>query len=205
MSAPNDGPQVARLVTFLGLGRFDKEQGRYVYEPTEFEYLDRRASKTPYVCRALAELVRPAEITILATEESQRAHGDALKETLRAGNFPVPDFVHIPFGRQPSELWQQFEAIKTQLRGGHGPVMLDITHGFRSQPFFAAGVANFVLALDEKPPRLRICYAAFEAKDKETGVAPIWELRRRPKTGESVWCSTGVGCLRDSCRRGCGL
>ena len=55
-------------------------------------------------------------------------------------------------------------------------VMLDITHGFRSQPFFAAGVANFVLALDEKPPRLRICYAAFEAKDKETGVAPIWEL-----------------------------
>ena len=30
-------------------------------------------------------------------------------------------------------------------------------------------------------------------------------LRRRPKTGELVWCSTGVGCLRDSCRRGCGL
>ena len=30
-------------------------------------------------------------------------------------------------------------------------------------------------------------------------------VRRRPKTGELVWCSTGVGCLRDSCRRGCGL
>ncbi len=176
MSVPNDGAQVARLVTFLGLGRFDKEQDQYVYEPTEFEYLERRAAKTPYVCHALAELVRPSEITILATEEAQRAHGDALKEKLRGGNFPAPCFVRIPFGRQPSELRQQFQAIKTELRRGTGPVMLDITHGFRSQPFFAAAVANFVLAVDEEPPRLRVCYAAFEAKDTQTGVAPIWEL-----------------------------
>ena len=176
MSAPDDGTQAARLVTFLGLGRFDKERDRYVYEPTEFEYLERRAAKTPYLCRALSELLQPSDIAVLATEEAQEHHKDALIEALRAGNYPAPRFVAIPSGGKPAELWRQFEAIKGELRGADGPVMLDITHGFRSQPFFAAAVANFVLAVDEKPPRLRVCYAAFEAKDSQTGVAPIWEL-----------------------------
>ncbi len=95
---------------------------------------------------------------------------------MRAGNYPAPRFVRIPAGRAPAELWQQFEAIKTELRGVDGPVMLDITHGFRSQPFFAAAVAAFVRAVDQKPPELRVCYAAYEAKDPKTGIAPIWEL-----------------------------
>jgi CRISPR-associated protein Csx16 len=52
--------------------------------------------------------------------------------------------------------------------------MLDITHGFRSSPFFAAAVASFVRAVDKNPPDLRICYAAFEAR--KDGVTPIWDL-----------------------------
>lgn len=176
MSESGDRSPIARLVTFLGRGRFDQKQGRYVYDPTEYELLGKRATKTPFVCRALAELVRPLDICVLATQEAEGDHGAALKEALRAGNCPAPRFVRIPVGRAPAELWQQFEIIKTELRGSSGPVMLDITHGFRSQPFFAAAVATFVRAVDERPPDLRVCYAAYDAKDPDTGVAPIWEL-----------------------------
>jgi CRISPR-associated protein Csx16 len=167
MSAQNDGAQVARLVTFLGTGK---------YSETVYRFGEREAQKTPHVCRALAELLQPSDIAVLATEEAEKAHWERLQDELRSGNFPAPRLAPIPKGGRPEELWQQFETIKAELRGADGPVMLDITHGFRSQPFFAAAVANFVLAVDEKPPRLRVCYAAFEAKDAQTGVAPIWEL-----------------------------
>lgn len=176
MSEPSKGPHAARLVTFLGRGRFDKAQGRYVYDPTEYELLGNRATRTPFVCHALAELLRPSDICILATDEAESDHGTALKEALRTANCPAPRFVRIPMGREPRELWQQFDVIKTELRGGDGTVVLDITHGFRSQPFFAASVATFVHAVDQKPPDLRVCYAAYEAKNSDTGVAPIWEL-----------------------------
>ena len=107
MSAPDDGAQAARLVTFLGLGRFDKKRDRYVYEPTGFEYFERRAAKTPYVCRALSELLQPSDIAVLATEEAQEHHKDALIEALRAGNHPVPRFIAIPSGGKPAELWRK--------------------------------------------------------------------------------------------------
>lgn len=176
MNEPVKGPHVARLVTFLGRGRFNKAQGRYVYDPTEYELSGNRAARTPFVCCALAELLRPSDICVLATEEAESDHKTALVDALRKVKCPAPRFVRIPMGREPRELWQQFDVIKTELRSGDGPVMLDITHGFRSQPFFAASVAAFVHAVDERPPDLRVCYAAYEAKDPNTDVAPIWEL-----------------------------
>ncbi|SRR5579883_1014045 len=169
-------PGIARLVTFLGRGRLDKDQGRYVYDPTEYEFDGNKTTRTPFVCRALAELFRPSDICVLATQEAESDHRTTLEEALRTGNYPAPRFVRIPVGRKPSELWEQFETIKHELRDSKGSVMLDITHGFRSQPFFAAAVATFVHAVDEKPPDLHICYAAYEAKDPKTNVAPIWEL-----------------------------
>jgi CRISPR-associated protein Csx16 len=158
--------KITRLVTFLGLNK---------YKPTEYEFLGNRATQTPYVCRALAELLHPSEITVLATQEAERDHGEGLKDALRAANYPAPRFVPIPLGRKTSELWQQFDVMKKELRGCNGTIMLDITHGLRSQPFFASAVSTFLHAVDEKPPDLRVCYAAYDARGSD-GVAPIWEL-----------------------------
>jgi CRISPR-associated protein Csx16 len=158
---------IARLVTFLGRGD---------YRTVEYEFAGRRASSTPYVCHALVELLRPSEIVVLATEDAERDHGPGLRDALRASNQPAPRFEGIPSGSTQGDLWKQFSVIKAELRGSTGPVMLDITHGFRSQPFFAAAVATFVHAVDDAPPELRVCYAAYDAKDPTTDVAPIWEL-----------------------------
>lgn len=165
MSTPSEEARVARLVTFLGTGH---------YQDTICEFETRQARPTRYVCRALADLLQPSDIAVLATEEAEQTHGAALQEALRTGNCPAPLFVRIPFGRNSSERWKQFELLKDQLRDCSGPIMLDVTHGFRSQPLFAASIVAFVRAVDDAPSQLRVCYAAFEAR--EANVTPIWEI-----------------------------
>ncbi|HZZ80169.1 MAG TPA: TM1812 family CRISPR-associated protein [Gemmataceae bacterium] len=159
-------PRIARLVTFLGRGK---------YHTVEYEFAGRRASSTPYVCRALAELLRPSEIVVLATEDAERDHGQGLRDALRASSQPAPRFEGIPSGSAQGDLWKQFAVIKNELRGSDGSVMLDITHGLRSQPFFAAAVATFVHAVDDKPPDLRVFYGAYDPQHPESGAA-ILEL-----------------------------
>ncbi|BCX18673.1 MAG: hypothetical protein KatS3mg117_2355 [Geminicoccaceae bacterium] len=155
-----------RLVSFLGTGK---------YEPVTYEQDGRRAGTTPYVARALAELLGPAEIVILATAEAERKHRTALERAFAEAGIAVPRFVKVPTGGDRGELFELFRILREQLRMGDGSIVLDITHGFRAQPFFAASVVAFARAVDEKPAPLRVVYGAFEQK-REDGSAPIWDL-----------------------------
>jgi CRISPR-associated protein Csx16 len=156
-----------RLVSFLGTGR---------YEPTRHRFPDESmGTETKYFCRAIAEFVRADEIAVVATTEAEAAHGEELCRELRSANLPAPSFQPIPKGESELELWRQFEVIKHLLRPPAGTeVVLDVTHAFRSQPFFTAAVAAFVRAVDREPAALRIFYAAFEARTEDT--TPVWEL-----------------------------
>jgi len=157
--------RIKRLVSFLGTRPYDQ---------TVYRFEQSHSRQTAYACAGLAELLGPAGIVVLATREATDQHGSGLKEALRSINSPAPEFIRIPAGANPRELWEQFETIKETLRGSEGPVMLDITHGFRSQPFFAAAVTAFVRAVDAAPPDIRVCYAAWDAQ--EAGVTPVWEM-----------------------------
>lgn len=103
-------------------------------------------------------------------------------------------------------LWSVFETVRAALnptphtltlgpqqfteRGPPTEIIVDITHGFRSQPFLAAAVLVYVASQfkraareagpDAPPaPRLRILYAAFEKNDKGSPpLTPVWELTR---------------------------
>jgi CRISPR-associated protein Csx16 len=157
-----------RLVTFLGTGNYEE----VVYRDPASE---RCAPPTQWVARALAELYRPDEIIVLATPTAAAKHGPALLADLSAAGFSAK--IHpIDEGGEPANLWQQFATIKEMLRApANGSVILDITLGFRSQPFFAAAVIAFVRAVDAEPLPLRVVYGGYGAKDA-AGVAPIWEL-----------------------------
>jgi CRISPR-associated protein Csx16 len=157
-----------RLVTFLGTGN---------YQPVIYRdsVTGRCAAETKWIARALAELHRPAESIVLATPTAKEKHGKDLYADLGYVGFH-PELRAIPEGGASHDLWQQFEIIKTALRAPEGVhVILDITHGFRSQPFFAAAVVAFIRAVDVGEVPLSVVYGGFEAKDK-AGVAPIWEL-----------------------------
>jgi CRISPR-associated protein Csx16 len=156
-----------RLVSFLGTGR---------YEETRHRLADgREGPLTKYSCRTLAGLLAADEVDVLATAEAEAAHGAPLAEALKSANLPAPTFHRVPKGENDAELWQQFGMVKDLLRPPAGAgVALDVTHAFRSQPFFAAAVSAFVRAVDPTPAPVSVFYAAFEAR--QGGVTPVWEL-----------------------------
>lgn len=165
--------QKIRLVTFLGIGGY--EPVRYVWTGADGEV--RVAGETRYVARALAELLGATEVVALATAQAESTHGEGLRAELAAARPPLPelDLRRIPLGRAPEELWAIFEELARALRF-EGEVVLDITHGFRAQPFFGAAVVSFLRAVEERLASLRIVYGAFEQRDLVSGEAPVWDV-----------------------------
>ena len=82
-----------RLVTFLGTARFDRTRHRF---PD-----GKLGPETPYVCRALAEVMEADEIEIVATADAERTHREQIAEELRSANLPTAEFPLNPEGRKP--------------------------------------------------------------------------------------------------------
>lgn len=123
-----------------------------------------------------------------------------LVEALGDERVPPIAFVELPSGSTEAERWRLFDLVRGCLEQRpltlHAPsgapftessvpdrVDLDITHGFRSQPFFAAAALSFQLAETRwsvrhdggsAGPEVRILYGAFEAREDD--IAPIWNL-----------------------------
>jgi CRISPR-associated protein Csx16 len=155
-----------RLVSFLGTNPYALTRHRFPDGTV--------GAETKYVCRAIAEFLRADEIAIVATDAAETAHGKCLVQELRSANLPTAQFHRVPKGESDAELWRQFEVTKELIRvPAETKVGLDITHAYRSQPFFAAAIAAFVRAVDRRPPPLRVFYAAFEREQPRT---PVWEL-----------------------------
>lgn len=160
-----------RLVTFLGTGHY----GETVYDWPEFG----RARKSPYVCAALAELWQPDVIDVLATEEARQRHEKTLRDVLTVLGAPGPKFHLLRHGQSDNGLWQQFHTLVDRI--GSEPsgtdeaheVLLDITHGFRAQPFFAGAVISLLKAIDRAPERLHVVYGEYR-QDSEPSM--IWNL-----------------------------
>jgi CRISPR-associated protein Csx16 len=169
-----------RLVTFLGLGTLDKDKQTYRYTPVRYRLGETVSESTEFVACAIGQITRPDEICVLATAKAQAHHGKALQEALRSAGLPAPVFEPLPDGADATQLWTQFDVLKRVLRGDAGTrILLDVTHGFRTQPFFAAGAVSFVRAVDAAPCTIEVLYGAFEARtpaDAPDAVAPLWDL-----------------------------
>lgn len=160
-----------RLVAFLGTGD---------YQPTSYHDAEQphRVVRTRYCVRALAELVDAREIVIFATAEARSKHGAGLAAALAEASLPSPRWETVPRGQDDRELWSLFEVLVRALRAPGAPhVVLDVTHGFRAQPFFAAAAVAFVRALqgDEGARSMSVRYGAFDAKSEDDRT-PIWDL-----------------------------
>jgi CRISPR-associated protein Csx16 len=118
--------------------------------------------------------LKPREIKLIATEKAWSQHGDALAQELSKSGHPAPERVSVPTGGEPQHLWQMFGAIVEVIRSSKYPVLLDITHGFRMQPFFAAACIQYVQSVLPNPPQIRVVYG--EYRPGENAISPIWEL-----------------------------
>lgn len=152
-----------RLISFLGTGN---------YGETTYSF-ESNTCRTRYVAHALASFTRPNEIRVIATAEAWNQHGDALGRGLSNAGHPVPEQVRVPTGGEPQQLWQMFGTIVEVIRTSGSPVLLDITHGFRMQPFFAAACIQYIQSVLSSPPPIRVVYGEFRGAEQES---PIWEL-----------------------------
>lgn len=152
-----------RLISFLGTGRY--ETVRYHWNGRDCE--------TRFVAEALVRLADADSAVILATAEAERCHGPDLSQAIaKAGK--ACRFERIHEGKTHGELWENFKRL-ADLLDTQAPTILDITHGFRSQPFFAGAVVSFVRATRRPVPPVQVVYGAYEARNKAMQT-PIWDL-----------------------------
>jgi len=152
-----------RLISFLGTGK---------YGETTYSF-DGSTCRTRFVAQALASFTQPNEIRLIATTEAWNQHGNTLCQALAADNRPAAIQVPVPTGGDPQQLWQMFGAIVEVIRTSSHPVLLDITHGFRMQPFFAAACIQYIQSVLPNPPQIRVVYGEYRGSEQES---PIWEL-----------------------------
>ncbi|MCX2727733.1 TIGR02221 family CRISPR-associated protein [Thermomicrobium sp. 4228-Ro] len=153
------------LVTFLGTGHY--RTVTYVWDDGR----EVRRSTTHLFPLALAAWLDPERVLVLLTAEAERGpHWQTLRSQLGSRVEPVP----IPPGRSEAELWEIFDRLAGALPEGSS-LVIDVTHGFRSLPLFAAVAA--VLLRDLRNVTLeRIVYGAYEARDPEEHEAPVFDL-----------------------------
>jgi len=158
-----------RLVSFLGTG--DYSLTRYCWPGLHEEGI-----ATPYVTLALARMLHPAETFIACTRAAEDKHAAQIREEFSSAGVGAPHFARLQDGKTPAELWENFSCVKALIeRAGARRIVLDITHGYRSQPFFAGAVVSFVRALGAGDAEISVVYGAYDARtaDKRT---PIWDL-----------------------------
>lgn len=158
------------IISILGLGRWDREKGGYVYEKARYAWDDRKTVETDFFPEALAEWFPDATFLLLGTQRALEARDPHLS---RLGNSKRVLKVTIPEGRGPEEYWEIYNSIAEALPEG-AEVVLDITHGYRSLGM----IAFLAIAFLQAARRVRlshVLYAAFEARTPE-GITPVFDL-----------------------------
>ncbi len=183
-----------RLISFLGLGEAKRDSngnatGEYVYQPTTYRFNQDPQTDirdTCYVVRAITQgyvieekvtgLHKVEEVVLLATEQAETAHLHKIIVEFASHQLPQPRVVRVPFGANAEQQWEQFNTILENIpQGNDKKVIFDITHGFRSQPFFAAAVINYVRSTRkvEEIPDMRILYGEY---NREERISDIWDM-----------------------------
>jgi CRISPR-associated protein Csx16 len=168
MSRPFQWPEIPMqrtLITFIGTHR---------YSETVYRWQDVGEYKSAHIAAALARLWKATNVVVLATKAAEEKNGAALRDSLAAANLPEPLFKRLPDGRTQEELWTQFQVMREAIQlAGKGDVLVDITHGFRAQPFFAGAVATILRAAGEAPNSLSLVYGEYREHE---AASPIWDL-----------------------------
>lgn len=158
-----------RIIGFLGTG--DYQLTRYCWPG-----LNEEGVATPYMTFALARMLQPAEAFIACTQAAEDRHAARIREEFNRAGLDAPRLARLRDGKTPAELWENFLCFKALIDQANGrSIVLDITHGYRPQPFFAGAVVSFVRAIGSAGMETKVVYGAFDAKNADNRT-PIWDL-----------------------------
>ncbi|MDQ6962519.1 MAG: TM1812 family CRISPR-associated protein, partial [Mariprofundaceae bacterium] len=150
------------LVTFLGTANYAET----CYQLNEGEH------RTRYTSVAIANLCEVSHVEVLATEEAKEKHGDELKKELDAQGIDCK-LIPIPSGSTEKEQWNLFIIMHQTMKRNDVQVVVDITSGFRVQPFFVSSVISMLRATEQGCHDLQLLYGEYH-RDKV--ISPIWDL-----------------------------
>ncbi len=177
------------IAAFLGTGCY--KHGRYVWDGDEQVLAEPtlKGHETRFVQAALARMLAPDRFLVFVTPAAEEKHWQGLLDAFAQADLSPPERIRIHNGENVEELSSNFRTIVDALndpdllprRDRPGPedqVFIDITHGFRSLPFFAGAAISLLKAVRADWPRTRIVYGAWEAGKEVRGLreAPIWDL-----------------------------
>lgn len=153
------------ILSFLGTGNY--QPCRYQYHGSVYE--------TAYFAHALHHFYPDHHAKIVMTAAAKDKHQQQL-HTLQhppEATF-VFDIIDIPDGKDEAELWDMFALLADALPA-NSRVIVDVTHGFRSQPMLALAAGVYLRTVKNVTIE-RIVYGAYEARDTHTNTAPVFDL-----------------------------
>lgn len=156
------------LLSMLGFGEGDKVTILLTESARKMNWED-----STYKANNISALQRFA-----CEGEALPAEGDKKEGllTILQREFPAVTIndITIPDGKTEDEIWRTFEIVYKQI-GEKDDIYFDITNGFRSLPMLALTILSYSKALKNVTIK-GIYYGALEAKDKNTGIVPVFDL-----------------------------
>ncbi len=164
-------------MSFLGLGMFDKETGKYDYKPAQYRLGEKVSGKTRFVQTAEIEILNASDfdrLVIVATEKSKITHFSDLERELKGWGADDTTVCTIAEDMSAAGQWRWFEQILDLIDPG-AELTVDLTHGYRAMPIVFSNAINFLQRA--KAVHLKaVYYGAFEMRDKDN-VAPIIDMK----------------------------
>ncbi len=143
-------------LTFLGTG---------TYDPTTYVWGDQSCT-TRFMPVALQSIFGPDELLVAETPRARAKHGDTLRHECEI----TP--IKVPRATEEKAWWRMFNAL-TEAVPAETTLLVDITHGFRSQPFLSLAVIVYLRVVKDIEVE-RIVYGAYEAGENRT--SPVVDL-----------------------------
>ncbi|KAF0151025.1 MAG: CRISPR-associated protein [Ignavibacteria bacterium] len=145
-------------LSFLGTGDYKET----TYHDSEIG----RSYSSKHFTVVLQKFYEPEKIFLVMTPEAENKH--ALSLRTECAFVPIP----VPSGKSTKEIWEMFSSI-TNAIPENSELIIDVTHGFRSQPMLALSIALFLRTVKNVNVK-KIIYGAFEAKEND--IAPIFDI-----------------------------
>lgn len=169
------------------------------YETCRYRKDDFTGSETLFVQKSLLEYLQQQEnwggendlVLMLLTDLARKNNWDknletrfcaklkkevayqGLEKILLDMNLSHQD-IAIPDGKDSDQMWEIFEIIFDELQEGD-ELYLDITNSFRYLPMLLVVLVNYAKLLKNVKVKA-IFYGNYEARDKESNIAPIMDL-----------------------------
>lgn len=169
------------------------------YETCRYRKDDFTGSETLFVQKSLLEYLQQQEnwggdsdlVLMLLTDLARKNNWDknlktrfcaklqkevayqGLEKILLDMNLSYQD-IAIPDGKDSDQMWEIFEVIFDKLQEGD-ELYLDITNSFRYLPMLLVVLVNYAKLLKNVKVKA-IFYGNYEARDKESNIAPIMDL-----------------------------